>query len=247
MEQSLDAVHANKDMMSNLVMRLKRLVLAIFGLFRRAMCCFRRSRRNSGMILPVTNEKPSPTVDYNQISSQYSSVSTTNRWQHGLSYNSQQQQGQQPYNSNPESLVTQVEPDDQAEPDFFTEMAPSIKRQKKVRLNNTAQDSAINSAKFGVVDLGPSIPSHSTSELGTLEDQSYSGGYYATNDVSNQAYGHSADGDAWESEPVDIESSLREAREMERKRRLAEHQRLKEQKEKERKQRHSKSLATKIS
>ncbi|KAI1305173.1 hypothetical protein HDE_01471 [Halotydeus destructor] len=230
-------------------LRLKRIFLTILGMLRRAMCC--RKRRNSDSLLPVTVESTKQAPDHRQISSNYSSSSTSWQAYNQPSYNqpnyvtpnfSQASSGQfeksaqAPFADGGRTLVPSgqdnkrdsIQDDEDQEPDFFTDMAPKIKKQKKVLLANGRDSNSPHSTvnKFGV-DVIATIPA--SSELGTIDD----------------TLGPTT-GDGWGEEPLDIDQSIREARETERLRRLAEHKRLRESKEKEKRTR-LKSSASKLS
>lgn len=228
------------------------------------MCCLRRQRKNSGMLLPVTLDSvhsDSPSSDYmSRISNQYSSAATTS-WQ---SYNHQRHDGrggvsygQDPLGSNQvQQLATgfSADAEDAGEQDidFFSDMKPRIKRQRKVLLStdSNSPEQLVNPSKFNV-DLKANIVTVSNDDtvywlLTNRVDQQGSAELGVIEEDQFVNYGTVRD--EWQEEPLDIEESLRIAREEERQRRLADHQRIKAIKEQERKARNAKSIAaTKIS
>lgn len=195
---------------------LRRLFALLVGIFQRALCCLKsnRSRRNSGSLLPLTvkNETRAGGDPYQQehsrpLLSQYS-VSQD-------SWSSQQWQQQQ--QNSPQELFNPVQADKQSKPishsnapvnqveqeedDFFKDMTPKLKQQKKV-LISTETNNLLSSDKFGVDDSAVPL----SLDLAELNDA------------------HDGGERVWEEEVFDIDSTLKEVKEAERKRRQQQHQ-----------------------
>jgi hypothetical protein len=190
------------------------------------------------MLLPVTLDsvrtEGTTAPDYNKISSQYSNVSTMSWGSYNNPRGAAGGGGGTSYGAAPLSVA--ADQGEEATEDFFSGMAPRIKKQKKVLLGGNKNESANFSDKFSVETFG--LSTSPLNELGTIEESSF----------HHQQASH---GDSWEEETAatDLDESLREAREAERQRRLLEHKRIKEQKEKDKKSGRSKAnlAATKLS
>lgn len=156
------------SLLGTVFLKLKRFLLAVLGVLRRGLCC-RRSRKNSGMLLPVTVEgldsAANSVNDYRaRVSNQYSSAAQST-WQ---SYNHQRHDGRvaASYGANPlgnpseqlsAGFAADTEDAGEQDVDFFSDMAPRIKRQKKILLaSGEEQQQSPNTSKFGV-DLKASI------------------------------------------------------------------------------------------
>jgi hypothetical protein len=133
-------------------------------------------------------------------------------------------------NSGPQSAQSAPAEDTEEAVDFFSDMTPRIKKQKKVILTKRENPSTFDMNDKFQVDAKATISTSSV--LGDLEDNysSFSGG-----------------DENWETENIDVDSTLREQREAERQRRVAEHQRVIEQREREKKSRNKSLAATKLS
>ena len=127
------------SLINSTVLTLKRLVLLLFNVIRKAACCFRRkTRRNSGSLLPVTIASSAQTGPDSAGSSpvqrqfnQFSAHSTTASWQ---SWNTNQNSFGNPQFNPGENTAMNAQPADQPEEndDFFRDMMPHIKKQKRV-------------------------------------------------------------------------------------------------------------------
>lgn len=181
----------------------------IMALIRRGMCCFKtRTRRNSGSLLPVTvkgNEAVGANIPEYQrpLLSQYSQAQDA--WS-SQSWQQQQVAHFQQHSNLPASQSQQQQLEEPEEEDFFKDMTPKLKQQKKILLDVSghASDSRGMSNKFTVDVTAAVIPS--SHQLEDLHDSDNDGGA------------------AWEEEVFDIDSTLKEVKEAERRRRQEQHQ-----------------------
>ena len=191
---------------------LKRFILSTLGLLRRGLCCRRILRRNSGApLLPTTISKADMAV-MSGGSPAYQPTEAPSR-PHLPQFSQQQQQHQSHLQSRQSSLPPPASSTEAAkvplsteqaeeEEDFFRDMAPQLKRQKKVLLEQSESRSSghLQQSKF-LVDASATIwPSR---ELGDLQD---------LQDCEEAA-------SAWDEEALDVRQAIREARDMERRRR----------------------------
>lgn len=197
-----------------LLNRLKALFFLVIDIFKRALCCFRRRRRDSGEPVPLTDVGIIPNKDTSGLQDLSSGdLQSWNSWDMG-----------------PSSIVTEHSPKDaiqqkiemyrqkasqplnenEPQPDFFQDMTPKITRQPTVVLKNDADlsnwsDSISNRLSAdGVLLPGP--------ELETWED---------TPGWEDQTQ------DEWDPDTI-----LKEKRILERQRRLADQQRKKMERDK---------------
>ncbi|XP_054269797.1 receptor-binding cancer antigen expressed on SiSo cells [Macrosteles quadrilineatus] len=146
-----------------LVNKLKKLLLFIFGLVKRSLCCFKRRRRSSCDSIPLTGvgvgtryEGQNDDVENWTWEEPLKVVSEPNSVQHKIEMYRQQAFRQQP------------EKVEEHDPDFFEDMTPRITRQKKVhvRSNGCEQDVGLSSRLTFSPESLPSVGP----ELGSWEE-----------------------------------------------------------------------------
>lgn len=230
-----------------LATKVWKVVLGIFGVLRRAMCCFRKRRRASDVGLPVylTAHDAKPCVmqqlgddlqswewneDDGPISVQVDSAGNV-----GLTIPTVAGAQRHPAAGNGPSSVRpsaassrgggDQRRDSQSEDDvdFFKDMAPTNIRQKKYVPRTEDTQGGSGAASSGALssrlkfDARAVLP-YQGADLGVLEDDDL-----AAMEAS------------WEDQAeLEVDSAIREKRQAERERRIAEHQRRKREKEQQR-------------
>ncbi|KAI4491029.1 hypothetical protein M0802_010532 [Mischocyttarus mexicanus] len=156
-----------------LVNRLKALVLLLFGVFRRALCCLRRRRRSSCDSIPLSAVGVIPNATNNPNTE-------LEKWDH-WEENPVVVVPDRPVNtvqSKIEQYRQQVTkstepPEEEQQPNFFQDMTPKITRQTKILIKDkkaeNSYENARHSAKFAVAT--DPIP---TNELKEWEDNAVS-------------------------------------------------------------------------
>ncbi|GLG95634.1 hypothetical protein R5R35_005016 [Gryllus longicercus] len=198
--------------------RLKALFFIVVDIFKRALCCFRRRRRNSGEPVPLTDVGIIPnkeTHGLQEISS--GDLQSWNSWDTTPSCVVTEhspkdiiQQKIEMYRQKTTQVTTEEETEPQ--PDFFQDMTPRITKQPKIILKSDADGPSWSDtistrlSADGVPLPGP--------ELETWED---------TPGWEDQTQ------DEWDPDTI-----LKEKRQLERQRRLADQQRKKMEREKTR-------------
>ncbi|GAB6023928.1 Receptor-binding cancer antigen expressed on SiSo cells [Chamberlinius hualienensis] len=210
--------------------KIGRLLLALIGVFRRMLCCFRRRRRNSDTPLPLTvkdgNVHHIPTLPADSIGAEAGTGSWTS-WDDVEAPSSITVVG-----NNVSHNGMQRSPIDISEPevDFFQDMTPEIRKTNKILRKlepaNDATDNISLSNRFAAESY---VPLQSTSELGQWCDEE--GGW---EDSVNDDLTYHAD------------AALRESKLKERERRAAENLKRKQVKDALRNFKKD-QLATKIS
>lgn len=150
-----------------LVNRLKALVLLLFGVFRRAMCCLRRRRRSSCDSIPLSAVGVVPNNTNTELE----------KWDH-WEENPVVVVPDRPVNvvqSKIEQYRQQVAkstepPDEEQQPNFFEDMTPRITRQTKILIKDKKAENASKSSIKFAVTTDP-IP---TNELKEWEDNATS-------------------------------------------------------------------------
>ncbi|XP_043498210.1 receptor-binding cancer antigen expressed on SiSo cells [Polistes fuscatus] len=156
-----------------IVNRLKALVLLLFGVFRRAMCCLRRRRRSSCDSIPLSavGVIPNPSNNLN------TELEKWDHWEENPvvvvpdrpvnTVQSKIEQYRQQVTKSTES------PEEEQQPNFFQDMTPKITRQTKILIKDkkaeNSYDNARHFAKFAVAT--DPIP---TNELKEWEDNAVS-------------------------------------------------------------------------
>ena len=124
---------------ASLLTKIKKLFFVLFSVLKKPFCCRKRSRRNSGNLLPVTIERsnknlesfsgyPSNTSQTNRAQNQHNSQYTSN------SVNSNVISQKNNFQSNASQINRTDSEDNEPETDFFSDMVPRIKKPKKVGL-----------------------------------------------------------------------------------------------------------------
>ncbi|KAK2582094.1 hypothetical protein KPH14_002796 [Odynerus spinipes] len=153
-----------------LVNRLKALVVLLFGVFRRAMCCLRRRRRSSCDSIPLSAVGVVPNASNN-------SSTELEKWDH-WEENPVVVVPDRPVNvvqtkieQYRQQVTKSTEPqDEEQQPNFFEDMTPRITRQTKILIKDKrAENTSRNSAKFAVAT--DPVP---TNELKEWEDNAAS-------------------------------------------------------------------------
>ncbi|XP_015518169.2 receptor-binding cancer antigen expressed on SiSo cells [Neodiprion lecontei] len=145
--------------------RIKALFLIIFGVFRRAMCCFRKRRRSSCESIPLSAVGVIPNNVNNHMEleqwTQWGDnpiVVVPDKPENIIQ--AKIEQYRQQVSKPPES------PNDEAQPDFFEDMTPKITRQTKILIKNKPKEEKNwNTSRFAVI--ADPVP---TNELGEWED-----------------------------------------------------------------------------
>ncbi|XP_054157025.1 GATA zinc finger domain-containing protein 10-like [Oppia nitens] len=245
--------------LSTVLTKLKKLFILLFAIIKKTLCCCRRRRpsKNDDNLLPVTvqstigsdhkqQQQYFPNWPQHQQQQQQNHQQYQQQQQHNH-YHQQQQQQQYAYsqsvgnystnNSDNNVAIDETQDGEEQEEDFFKDMVPKFKRTKKMYVgnnqsNNVSDNSQTqhNNNRFGV-DMKATI--FQTQELGTMD-------HYE--DVGNSWEDSTASDDIWVSD-----ESLRELRQQERERKIAEHRRIKLEKELKKAKPKSNLLATKIS
>ncbi|KAL4218000.1 Receptor-binding cancer antigen [Mactra antiquata] len=195
----------------------------VFGIFsiilsplKRLWC--RRKRRNSDTILPMSNHYPS----VENLATHYPAVNGSSQVHQELSPwdNWEDQQQSEKIRSVEEYRQRQLQIQQQQqqqekepEPDYFQDMTPAVKKQKKILLKKK-EDNIRTSSISSKLAVASDIPMFQSSELESWED-------------ANNAWEAEADEDlSWEAENV-----LRETRRAERQQRQLQQQRKKQERE----------------
>ncbi|XP_046745258.1 receptor-binding cancer antigen expressed on SiSo cells [Diprion similis] len=145
--------------------RIKALFLIIFGVFRRAMCCFRKRRRSSCESIPLSAIGVVP----NNVNN-HTELEQWTQWEDNPIV---------VVPDKPENIIqAKIEqyrqqvakppdpPNDEVQPDFFEDMTPKITKQTKILIKNKPQEEKNwNTSKFAVI--ADPVP---TNELGEWED-----------------------------------------------------------------------------
>lgn len=197
---------------------LKRYLLTVVGVIRRGLCCRRILRRNSGSPLLPTTIRPTDTSVqaipsysagylHQPQFSQYSQsqLQTFQSWDSPVPVS----ETLAPSHRNGVDIGTNQEEDGvPAEEDFFSDMRPQLRQQKKILLKQTNHaDECVSQAtghrgnKFSVDASAVIAPSR---ELGDLDEE--------------------VDAAAWNEEELDMEQTIRAAREADRRRRQEENE-----------------------
>ncbi|KAK3086998.1 hypothetical protein FSP39_000166 [Pinctada imbricata] len=209
----------------NIIKKIFGVIFLVLSPLKR-LCC-RRKRRNSDTILPLTNNysipsdfKDSPTPSFQgelQSWDSWDGEEKTNH--HGNS--------QTGPHSMQRSRSKQDSVSEEPEIDFFSDMTPQIKRQRKLYIGNNEDRHSNSSNKFAVYT---DIPLNQGSELETWEEG------------ENAWEGESMEDLSWEAE-----AAIKQSRKHEQQRRLQEHQRRKLEKENLRSKKEGQLSAVKLS
>lgn len=202
------------EILKAVLFKIGHMFLSTFGIFRRALCCFRRRRRLSDFALPMTKNDLALPLNQGSFKEELQNWGSWNDTDQPLDVAIviDETRKASRRNSNDRQSLSKDEEDNE---DFFKEMAPAIKKPKMLLVkgkrneNNTSQ---VSNGRFAM-DLKASL-SHVGAELGTIDDSVVS----------------------WEEEAAseelrDTDLALKEHRLVEREKRLAEHQRKKFEKE----------------
>ncbi|CAG2103138.1 unnamed protein product [Medioppia subpectinata] len=226
--------------------RLKKLFVVLFAVLKKPFCCRRRTRRNSGMILPMTvtttdghnqhnvsagHHWPTHAGAQHMTNNSANFATNSHSNQHTFSSNGSQNLY---FNSNTQQNTVSVaeEPPPEVEEDFFRDMVPQFRRTKKIVLTSNESTDNQKSNRFGVDAKATIFQSKELGAMDHFEDPEGAG-----------SWEDSAADEMW-----DTDQSFRDLRQQERERRIAEHQRIKQEREAKRaKQPKGNLLATKIS
>ncbi|XP_013783042.1 receptor-binding cancer antigen expressed on SiSo cells-like [Limulus polyphemus] len=184
-----------------LLAKFGRIFLVIFGVVRRAFCCFKRRRRHSDTVLPVTVNSKHQSSPLNLQAPELQSWEV---WEDDMPNSVRVER----------NASTSGFTDQEHDVDFFKDMTPEITKPKRLLVRKPETESSKFqglSSRLAMDTKGLVIQN---SELGELEDDIES-----WEDVM-------ASEDVWESDSV-----LKESRQAERERKLQEHQRRKQERE----------------
>lgn len=162
----------------NIIKSIFSFIFRIFSPLKRLIC--RRKRRDSDTILPLANHYTIP-EDFTTIPnpSNQSELQAWDSWE--------ADENKQKYNQNgrsyPHSNQRQTSQEEEPEPDYFTDMVPKIKKQKKVFIGGK-KNSNKSSNMFAVSNDGPIVTG---SELGAWDDSQTGWEGEAIEDLSTQA------------------------------------------------------------
>ncbi|KAG8337714.1 receptor-binding cancer antigen expressed on SiSo cells isoform X2 [Homalodisca vitripennis] len=174
------------------VSKLKKLILVIFGLIKRSLCCFKRRRRSSCDSIPLTGVGiGTPThyeVQNNDVEWTWEEpvgvVSEPNSIQHHIEMYRQQ------------NLRGYPEKVEEPQPDFFEDMVPKITKQTKLHLRPQNYEDSNASSRLNFAP--EALPTMVGPELGSWEE-------------SEGQRGSWEDAESW-----DVSSLVREKRKAER-------------------------------
>ncbi|XP_076371201.1 receptor-binding cancer antigen expressed on SiSo cells [Tachypleus tridentatus] len=177
--------------------KVGRIFLALFGVIRRALCCFKRRRRHSDTVLPVTvnSKHESPPLNL-----QAPELQSWEVWEDEIPNSVRVER------NNSTSGFTEQEYD----VDFFKDMTPEITKPKRLLVRKQETENTKFQGLSSRLALDTKGLIIQNSELGELEDNIES-----WEDVM-------ASEDVWVSDSV-----LKESRQAERERKFQEHQRRK--------------------
>lgn len=202
----------------NVIKKIFGILLTILSPLKRLIC--RRKRSTSDTILPMSNHYSIP-QDFNQMP-----ANTEEEFQAWDDWDSESKR----IASNGLAGNSRTKKDSQGEEDdidFFSDMTPRIKKQKKVYIGGNTSSSQSNANKFA---LSADVPINHGSELGSWEDTENAWGEESLEDLSWQA-----------------DEAIKQSRKSEQQRRLQEHARRKMEKEQGRSKKDSSFAAVRLS
>ncbi|XP_060603602.1 receptor-binding cancer antigen expressed on SiSo cells-like [Ruditapes philippinarum] len=169
----------------NVIKKIFGVIFMIFSPLKRLWC--RRKRRNSDPILPMSNHYPS----VENLSSHYS-MNGTGQVQEELSpWDSWDEQKQaekirsvEEYRQRQLQLQQQQSQENEPEMDYFQDMTPKVKKQKKVLVKKKEDYTGYISDKLAMT---ADIPMMQNSELGSWEESGNAWEAEADDDLSWQA------------------------------------------------------------
>ncbi|XP_060069992.1 receptor-binding cancer antigen expressed on SiSo cells-like [Ylistrum balloti] len=189
----------------NIIKKTFGFVLLICSPFKRLFC--RRKRRTSDTVLPLTNHYSIP-----QDFTQTPSTPKQPELQSWESWDQEQSNNSRLVNHNySRSRSLSQEESSEPEPDYFQDMTPTIKKQKKVLIKQK-EEMRSQSNKFAMSTAD--VPLSAGPELGTWDDRETGWDDEAEEDLSWQA-----------------EAAIKEQKRSERQKRNLEQQRRKQEKE----------------
>lgn len=191
-----------------IVLILKRYLLTCVGVIRRALCCRRLTRRNSGSPLLPTTIRPSDTPAASVHGTGYLQQPQFSQ------YSQSQLQSFQSWDSpiaapaTPVPHVANQAPEvPAADDDFFSDMRPQLREQKRLLLQDPSSKreskESVQAGNRFKMDMSAVI--NPSRELGDLDD---------VVEPDN----------AWNDSELDVEQEMRAAREADRRRRQEEHE-----------------------
>ncbi|XP_048729610.2 receptor-binding cancer antigen expressed on SiSo cells-like isoform X2 [Ostrea edulis] len=202
----------------NVIKKIFGILLTILSPLKRLLC--RRKRRTSDTILPLSNHYSIP-GDFSQMAT--NGEEEFQAWDEWETESKKAATNGQLGNPRPKNSQTEEE---EEEIDFFLDMTPKIRRQKKVYVGGNSNTSQLGANKFAF--LGDA-PLNQGAELGSWEDTENAWGEESLEDLSWQA-----------------EAAIKQSRKSEQQRRLQEHARRKMEKEQARSKKDSMFTAVKL-
>ena len=181
-------------MLYSIVCKLKHILLAIGGIFSKIFCCFRRRRRNSDSIIPVNVTKTA--------SNFINEVAGGTNWDDDDWDNCEiviDKHQPQPrttsdhiamYRQQVAVRQTSAQEEEKAEPevDYFTDMIPEIRRQRKVFVGKEKADGG--PSRLSVVEVAAPAPVSGGTELANWEDGDTQGWDCQEDDLTDALRSH---------------------------------------------------------
>ncbi|XP_062580197.1 receptor-binding cancer antigen expressed on SiSo cells-like isoform X2 [Saccostrea cucullata] len=204
----------------NVIKKIVNILLLILSPIKRLICG--RKRRTSDTILPLSNHYSIP-KDFNQMP-----TNTKEEFQAWDDWNTDsKKQTTNGQLGNPRMMRgSQGEEEEEEEIDYFSDMTPKIKKQKKVFIG---RDSAMSKSSTDKFAFAGDAPINQGSELGSWEDTENAWGDESMEDLSWHA-----------------DAAIKQSRKSEQQRRLQEHARRKMEKEQARNKKDSAFSAVRL-
>lgn len=193
----------------NVLKKIFGIIFIILSPLKRLIC--RRKRRNSDTLLPLTNHYTIPD-DFGQVPSE--SQNELEAWDSWDTDNQSSNSRGSGYHGNQYSrprTTSRQESESEPDIDFFQDMAPDIKKQKRILVKKKQDTQTISSSKFAVTS---DVPLSTGSELESWDEKGSAWDAVAEEDLSWQA-----------------EAALKEKRRIERQERNLEQQKRKQERE----------------
>ncbi|XP_061169402.1 receptor-binding cancer antigen expressed on SiSo cells-like [Saccostrea echinata] len=203
----------------NVLKKIFSILLLILSPIKRLICG--RKRRTSDTILPLSNHYSIP-QDFNQMP-----TNTEEEFQSWDDWNTEsKKQTTNGQLGNPRLMRGSQGDEEEEEIDYFSDMTPNIKKQKKVYIGRDSTTSQSSTNKFA---FAGDAPINQGSELGSWEDTENAWGEESMEDLSWQA-----------------DAAIKQSRKSEQQRRLQEHARRKMEKEQARNKKDSTFTAVRL-
>ncbi|WAR16503.1 RCAS1-like protein [Mya arenaria] len=214
----------------NVVKKIFSVIFLLLSPLKRLWC--RRKRRTSDTILPLTNHYPS----VENLNANYSALNGSSQGGEDLTaWDQWDDQQQQQYNERVRSveeyrqrqlLQQQQSQEEMPEPDYFQDMIPDYKKQKKVLIKKREENSVNTGSISSKLAMSTDVPLMQSSELASWEEQ-------------DNAWDEDNDTElGWEADNV-----IREKRKQDRQQRQLENQKRNREREQQRQAKSHSNLA----